>query len=136
MNKETASYAYCIQAACPVAQECLRALRMAQVTDEQKLVTIINPHLTTSTRECPYLALPRQMQLAYGMTRLMDRLPSGAKREVTRELVALFGKNPYYERRAGIRPIAPREQEQIRDVLGRHGFTEADIFDRVEVTMV
>ncbi len=118
----------CTRHDCTMQDSCLRALGIREAEPTDKFIQIINPQLTTGQSDCQWYAPARKVRNAYNFKHFMDNHCSKVQADHVRAVLGLyFGKNPYYERFNGSRPISPEEQQYIRSVFAEVGIT-ADPF--------
>lgn len=119
----------CVKSVCPKCDTCIRYQSYLQTGEADEKITILNPRLLPADGSCTRHAIPVTVQDAMGFRQILKRIPECQKKPVYDTLMLRFGKNPYYDRRNGIRPITPMEQDYIRAVFLGAGVMEDDIFD-------
>lgn len=93
---------------------------------------VINPRSLQEGESCPHFAMLGKVTYAYGMLEILGRTPRDIRKKIIFELSIHFGRNPFYSRRKGERPIPPTEQEFILDTFRKYGITDSHLFDRYE----
>lgn len=125
-------YALCIHSDCPRAAHCLRAIAMCVLPDDVKRVTIINPNTCPKTDDCRHYKSDEPVRYARGFTRLQQELLPRQYDRFMHRLVSVFGRNEYFRRRRGERPMPPAEHQFIRKVLQEIGASAELEFDSYE----
>lgn len=115
----------CTRLDCAMQDTCMRALGIRDAEANDRFLKIINPQLTTGQQDCRWYAPLRKTRLAYNFKNFMENHCSKVQADYVRNTLSLqFGKNPYYERFNGTRPISPEEQQYIRSVFAKVGITD------------
>lgn len=119
----------CVKSDCPKRDTCIRYQTYLQTGEADEQITILNPRLLPSDGSCYRHAVSVTVQDALGFRQVLKRIPECQKKPVYDALMAHFGKNPYYDRRNGIHPITPEEQDYVRSVFREQDVTEENLFD-------
>ena len=120
-------YDLCIVGECPKASTCLRHVAL-QLT-ESKRINILNPRMMTTTGDCPHYAKAEKVPYAKGFKNVMGKLPFNVHERAANALMSAFSERTYYRIRKGERLLSPDEQQCIRRILNRLGYTEPCEFD-------
>lgn len=124
-------YPVCIKSDCPMAEHCLHQLAMRLLTDDYKIVRIVNPLLTQPSEKCEFYRTDELQSYARGFKQMqMDMLPRQYSTFMYR-LIGQFGRTGYFERRRGERLCSPKEIKLIEDVLKELGLKNLS-FDTYE----
>lgn len=134
--KETvpAGYAVCQCSDCPRASVCLRQIAYSLLIDDEKTVflRLIKPQCCSQDDRCAYFRDSTPVVFARGFVNFQERMfPKQYDRFMTK-LITLFGRNAYFERRRGQRPLPPEEQAAILSVLREVGVDAEYRFDAYE----
>ena len=124
------SWALCLQDDCPLAQSCLRRTIGRMMPQDTLQHAIVLPAAREGDR-CRLFATPQPVQIAYGMTHLLDGLQTGLASTLRHQLYGIFGSRPqFYRFREGRYAISPQQQASIAALFTEHGITENPTFDR------
>ena len=129
-----AGYAVCQCSDCPRASVCLRQIAYSLLIDDEKTVflRLIKPQCCSQDDRCAYFRDSTPVVFARGFVNFQERMfPKQYDRFMTK-LIALFGRNAYFERRRGQRPLPPEEQAAILSVLREVGVDAEYRFDAYE----
>ncbi len=129
MKEEYKNVALCSGQGCKVASLCRRAMGYQTITFEDKTLMMVNPKLTTNDESCPMYSHLETMRFAKGFMKLQDELPRSKFETLKQQLLARYGKNPYYEMRNGTRLISPEDQRFIAQAVININANIADPFD-------
>ncbi len=128
-------YAHCIHSDCPQAQTCLRAIAFSVLPCEERWVNIVNPKGCSKDADCPHYKDSRPQQYACGFRCIQQELLPRQYDDFMSKLISRFGRNEYFRRRRGDRPMPPAEQAFIRQVLKEIGAPDTLDFDSYEVQL-
>lgn len=117
---------------CTRKSECIRYEMYENSSAENREILVVNPKCVSDTATCPYFAKLGIARVAYGFSSTLDSLPRKTAKKIAETLISHFGRNPYYERRKGERPISPDEQQYILSVLTEQGITLPSFFERYD----
>ena len=124
--------AVCVKEDCRLKETCIRLRLYRELPSNNVTMNIINPRLATGDETCTMYIHTAQVKVCYGFLGLMKRKLSQQDAAWLRDvLMDEFGKNPYYERRNGKRPISPQEQQYIQDLLTQRGLNIPKPFDKL-----
>ena len=114
-------YPVCIKSDCPMADHCLHQLAMRLLTDNYKIVRIVNPLLTSPSEQCEFYRTDELQTYACGFKNMqLDMLPRQYSTFMYR-LIGKFGRTGYFERRRGERLCTPADIKLIEEVLEELG---------------
>lgn len=131
-NEVPGSYAHCISRDCPMAAHCLRALAWEALPQKIRSVQVLNPAQVTADASCPFYRSAEQETYARGFTGMQRKMFPEQYFRFSSRLMAQFGRNPYFERRRGERPLSPKEQQTVRAALKHAGVSPDLDFDAYE----
>lgn len=129
MKEEYKNVALCSSNGCKVADLCRRAMGYKTITTEDKTLKMVNPMLTTNDENCPMYSHLETVRFAKGFMKLQDEMSRTKFDALKQQLLAYYGKNPYYEMRKGTRLISPEDQRFIAQAVSKTGATISDPFD-------
>lgn len=127
-------YTLCLRHACASASHCLRHQVALGLTPSRRVVPLANPLLTSpeGKGKCPFYRSAEKVRLAYGFTRALATVPHGKVKAVRYALMAHMCERNYYYARRGDRPLYPKEQRLVADILTQAGAPTPIAFDRYE----
>ena len=73
-NEMPSGYALCIINSCPMAAHCLRQLAMQSKVKKDKIITIVNPHLTKPTESCEFYRSDQIVTFAKGFSQMKKQM--------------------------------------------------------------
>lgn len=123
------NYATCEHSDCPMAATCLHQHAWKSLIETETYLNLLNPRLCTKSADCPHYRSSTPVRFAVGFTRMQKQMYPGQYDTFSTILQAQFGRNAYFERRKGQRPLPPKEQEMIGQALVRAGVTLSLDFD-------
>ena len=122
-------YEVCLHANCSKADVCLHQIAYQKLLSAQTFLHLINPKQCKKKGHCPFYRNCTPMRFARGFKGFQKHMYPDQYAEFSSMLKSKFGRNPYFERRKGIRPLSPAEQDMILNVLKRVGVEEKLEFD-------
>ena len=122
-NEMPSGYALCIINSCPMAAHCLRQLAMQSKVKKDKIITIVNPHLTKASEDCEFYRSDQIVTFAKGFSQMKKQMLPGQYDSFMNQLKSRFGRTGYFERRRGERPCPPEETAFIQEVLANLGLS-------------
>ena len=122
-NEMPSGYALCIINSCPMAAHCLRQLAMQSKVKKDKIITIVNPHLTKASEDCEFYRSDQIATFAKGFSQMKKQMLPGQYDSFMNQLKSRFGRTGYFERRRGERPCPPEETAFIQEVLANLGLS-------------
>ena len=125
----------CQNADCPRAERCLRYLACQQAPAKVTNWKCVLPN-AWADGACPYYREAGPVRMARGFVRIYERLKGrDARHDIRLALTDYFGsKGSYYRYRDGERLLKPDQQQWVRDLLARYGYSEGVEFDDYVVT--
>ena len=73
-NEMPSGYALCITNSCPMAAHCLRQLAMQAKVKKDKIITIVNPHLTKPSESCECYRSDQIATFAKGFSKMKEQM--------------------------------------------------------------
>lgn len=140
MNKEIykdipSRYKVCLHAGCPRAVSCLRQSAYRLLMEKEKVLYLLNPLYCTQDEACPYYRNEEPELYALGFKGMKEKMYPVQYQQFMSILTAQFGRNPYFDRRNGKKPLPLKEQRLVLQALKRVGVEEDLKFDRYEERM-
>lgn len=137
MNKEfykdiPSRYKVCLHADCACAAECLRQLAYRSLMEKEEVLWLLNPLRCTRDKSCPYYRSGALTVYAFGFKGMKEKMYPAQYQRFMSILIAQFGRNPYFERRSGKKPLSPKDQKFVLQALKQAGVEEKLEFDRYE----
>ena len=125
------SFARCFNAQCLQASKCLRYLITENDTPNIPFITAVSPVCyPEDSNKCPYFHTAERVQVAWGIKRLLERLPYEDAVSIRKHLILHFGKTSYYRFYREERYLLPKDQKYIQQVFRNKGITDRPTFDR------
>lgn len=122
----------CINKDCPRKDECLRYQATSALPAGHKTLFCIAPSQWESDG-CPHFEEIRTVRMARGFSKLFDQVLQKHAAKLREDITSvLHGTRIYYECRDGKRLITPEEQEDMRQLVKRRGYTWEVPFDAYE----
>lgn len=123
-------YPVCVHAECPKAGGCLHRLAFEKLRGEQKTMCLLNPDHCTANDSCPHFRSSKPDRYAVGFKNFQKHMYPEQYSRFAASCIKYFGRNPYYDRRRGVIPISPEDQELLYYCLDKIGVTEKLEFDK------
>ena len=123
-------WAMCYLSECSRKEECMRyqVCLSAQCTKNQCVLPTV-----LREGECPYFHPIRKVRVAIGFKGIFREVKERDHSEIRRRIANYLGRGgTYYRYRNGERSLTPKQQEWIRQLFRRYGYTEEVVFDRYE----
>ncbi|MBQ9294822.1 MAG: hypothetical protein IJ219_07855 [Bacteroidaceae bacterium] len=122
-------WAVCLQDDCPLAQNCLRRTIGRMMPEGTLQHAIVLPAAREGDR-CRLFAQAEPVQIAHGMSHLLDGLPSGLASTLRHRLYDIFGSKPqFYRFREGRYAISPEQQARVAALFTEYGITAKPQYD-------
>jgi len=103
-----------------------------RVPADELVLHVFNPEAVKGGEDCRYFRELKLERYAVGFTQMQEEMKPRQYAVFSGHLQAHWGRNPYFDRRAGKRWLPPKEQEDVRKAL-RHAEMPEDMeFDRYE----
>ena len=127
-------FSFCMKSDCASAGECLRGLASRDITEKIVSLSIINPMLVNPSGEssCRFFRKAEKVRVAYGFKQALAKVESGKVSTVRDSMCSLVCQRNYYHLLRGDKPLYPRMQKKVIDILTRCGLEEPIEFDRYE----
>lgn len=123
-------YAHCFNNQCAKAVNCLRNIAAQNITTGHPYITIINPaYVNSNTEECPYFHLKEKIRVAWGVSRLFDKIPYRDACELRHQIIGHFSRSKYYRFYRKEYSLMPEDQAFIRKMFRKKGVQEEPCFD-------
>ena len=123
-------WAVCLQDDCPMAQNCLRRAVGRKMPKNTLQHAIVLP-AARQDNKCRLFIKAEPVQMAYGMTHLLDGLSTGQASTLRHRLYNIFGsKSQFYRFREGRYAISPQQQASVAALFEKNGITKKPTFDR------
>ena len=121
-------WAMCYVEACPRKDECLRYQVYLSLPGRMVNKCVMPGVLRQPS--CPHFRPIRKMRAAIGFTNIFNEVKAKDIAEMRKELAAFLGSTTtFYRYRKGEILLNPRQQQWIRDMFRRYGYTEEVVFD-------
>lgn len=122
-------WAMCYVAACPRKDECLRYQVYLNSPKGWTMNKCVMPNALLK-KTCLHFHPIRKMQAAIGFTNIFNEVKAKDIAEMRKELAVFLGSTTtFYRYRKGEILLNPRQQQWIRDMFRRYGYTEEVVFD-------
>ena len=120
----------CSLSECSRKEECLR-YQVCQSVTLTRGQCVLPAVLLKET--CPYFHPIRKVNVAIGFKGIFREVKERDHSEIRRKIANYLGRGgTYYRYRNGERSLTPKQQEWIRQLFRRYGYTEEVVFDRYE----
>ena len=123
-------WALCYIAECSRRHECMRyqVCKQAATVGMNQSVCILPTVMNRA--ECPYFAPIQIVRAAAGFSRIFAEVKEKHHAAMRRELAAYLGTGgSFYRYRNGQRLLMPEQQEWIKRLFQRYGYTAGVVFD-------
>ena len=117
-----------------MAANCLHQIAHTEKLKTAEYLRLINPTRCTKDATCAYYRSSSPMLYARGFTNFQRRMFPDQYARFMAICISEWSRNPYYERRRGVRLLPPSEQQFILKALKEVGVTEEMQFDSYEET--
>lgn len=124
-------YLHCFNRDCPRASECLPYVVAMNATKSAVFIRTLNPAAyPKNAKRCPHFRSATSTRMAWGMTKLFDKLSYLSARFIRKDIRSLYPTKGYYRVLNGERAITPTEQATIANIFAQHGISTPPVFDR------
>ena len=124
--------ALCFNAECPLHATCLRFQAGLVAPQGLTVARCVTPQALDGGRCCCFASMEPQVY-ARGFSTLYRQVLKSDYTDMRRELTAyLSGYRYYYDYMRGRRLLSPAQQQWIRDMMLRYGYTDEVTFDGYE----
>ena len=125
------NFARCFNVQCPQASKCLRHTATQLDTADNLYITIVNPaRYPADGNQCECFKTAVKVHVAWGLKRLLDRIPYEDAVSIRIQLVGHYGKTGYYRFYRGERGLMPKDQAYIRQLFRNKGIKEEPTYQR------
>ncbi len=125
------NFARCLNDQCPQASTCLRHIAGQHPTTDNLYLTIINPtRYPTNGNACEAFKTAVKVHLAWGLKRLLDRIPYEDAVSIRTQLIRQYGKTGYYRFYRGERGLMPKDQAYIKQLFQNKGIQEEPTYQK------
>lgn len=123
------NWALCYIAECSRKEECMRYQVCLRAPAEKTRNHCVLPTVMNRS-ECPHFAPVQIVRAAVGFSRIFAEVKEKHHAAMRRELAGyLGGGGTFYRYRKGERLLMPEQQEWIKKMFQRYGYTEEVVFD-------
>lgn len=125
------SFARCFNNECSQSSKCLRYIAAQHDTADKPYITIVNPLcFPTNENPCIYFKTAVKVHVAWGIKRLLDKIPYEHAISIRPQLVRHYGKTKYYRFYREECCIMPKDQAFIKQVFRNKGIMEEPAYQR------
>ena len=125
-------WALCFNSECAMREGCLRFKAGELAPEEMTVCPCVTPK-ALKDGECRHFVPTEKVEFARGFRHIYDQVLKQDFTPLRKTMTAmLHGKRYYYEYLRGERRLSPEEQQDIRDLFARKGYTESVCFDAYE----
>ena len=118
-------FARCFNEQCPQASKCLRYIAAQNKAADYLYISIINPaRYPADGNHCECFKAAVKVRVAWGLKRLLDKIPYEDAVSVRTQLIRNYGKSGYYRLYRGERGLMPQDQAYIKQVFHNKGIKE------------
>ena len=126
------SWALCYVSECPRKEDCLRYQACLAAPPIKYFGKCVMPNALVQ-KECPMFRPIQKTQVALGFRHIFNDVKANDVAQMRAELAAYLGcVATFYRYRNGERPLNPRQQQWIKDMFRRHGYSDDVPFDEVK----
>ncbi|WP_294630152.1 DUF6078 family protein [uncultured Bacteroides sp.] len=123
------NFVRCFNEQCPQASKCLRHIAAQNKTTDCFYISIVNPtHYPAAGEPCPYFKSANKIRMAWGMKRMLDRIPYEDAVSIRAQMIRRYGKTGYYRLYRGERGLMPKDQEYIRQLFRNKGIKDEPVY--------
>lgn len=131
-NKVPRSWALCYVSECPRKEDCLRYQVCLTAPPIKYFGKCVMPNALLQD-PCPMFRPIKKTTVALGFRHIFDRVQAMDVVQMRTELTDFFGsRTTLYRYQIGRRPLTPRQQQWIKDIFRRHGYSDDVPFDEVK----
>jgi len=131
-TSEPSDYAVCIHEDCPMADTCLHRQVYAKLLESRNYLRMVNPQRCSKNAQCEFYRDSKPVRFARGFINFQKNMFPGQYQTFMMTLIGKFGRNGYFDRRRGTKPLSPKEQEVVMEALRNAGVTNELKFDAYE----
>ena len=123
------SWALCYVSECPRKSECLRYQACLQAPPAKYFGKCVMPN-ALKQEPCPMFRPIQKVRVALGFRYIFDDVKEKDVAQMRAELKDFFGsRTTCYRYQIGSRPLNPRQQQWMKDLVRRHGYSDDLVFD-------
>ena len=122
------SWGYCFNAQCPMHESCLRFQSAAEIPEKRELGPAVYP-TAYKNGQCRFYRKDEKVTLATGF--VIEGNPRATNMFIEKRSAItnyLGGNGTYYLYRNGKKWLSPQQQEDIRNIFRRAGYTDEVVF--------
>lgn len=120
-------WAICFNSDCPLSDQCLRHRAGSVAPTDLTKHLCVTPGACSADGHCPHFETDGTIRLASGFGNIFSRVGTDDMRRLRPQVMAYLGsprsKGTYYRYAHGERLLTPRQQEWIRNLLRRNGYS-------------
>lgn len=122
-------WAVCFLESCPRKEECMRFQCGLIMPDDKEIAIAVTPSVL-KMKTCPRYASIEKMWVALGFQHIFDDVKAKHANELRSRITNYLGsKTTYYRCLRGEKYLTPEQQEWIKNLLAKYGYTENIEFD-------
>ena len=125
------NFSRCFNDQCPQALKCLRYIAAKNEITDYLYISIVNPaRYPADGNQCECFKTAVKVHVAWGLKRLLDRIPYEDAVSIRMHLVGHYGKTGYYRFYRGERGLMPKDQAYIKQIFRNKGIKEEPTYQR------
>lgn len=131
------SWLYCFNANCPRKDDCVRYRSTCAIQKGQTTGYTVYPTALRQDATCPHFKQLQMIHTAWGFGTMFDEVKA-KDAPLLRSLIKhyLGGNGSYYNYHHGRRHLSPEQQEWIKQLFKRFGYTDAEFdFSQEEIDL-
>ena len=111
--------------------KCLRYIAAKNEITDYLYISIVNPaRYPADGNQCECFKTAVKVHVAWGLKRLLDRIPYEDAVSIRMQLVGHYGKTGYYRFYRGERGLMPKDQAYIKQIFRNKGIKEEPTYQR------
>lgn len=123
-------YAHCFNDQCVKGTKCLRHLTAMHVTEQDAVLSIVNPkRVPEDTAACSFFQPIQKIRVAWGTKHLLDNVPNKDAASLKSLLIKHFGRAMYYRFYRKERYLTPEQQAYITNLFRQKGIMGEPVFE-------
>ncbi|WP_300694970.1 DUF6078 family protein [uncultured Bacteroides sp.] len=123
-------YPRCFNIQCTKAEKCLHRLVAVHDTSDYPVISIVNPLcIPADSEQCPYFKSTQKVRVAWGISHLLDEVPSKSFQPLKQQLIAHFGRGRYYRFYRKECALSLEDQDYVRKAFQQYGIDKEPVFD-------
>jgi hypothetical protein len=93
-------------------------------------ISIVNPaSVPQDTAACPHFHRIKVIRVAWGVRRLVDKIPHRDARYIKGEIIGYLGHTDFYRKYRLESGLSPKQQETIRKIFRARGYMEEPAYE-------